>query len=191
MPLPQQVIEQLGNPPEANRSPVSGALLFSIGMLAIVAVLYCGITFAYEPYLNAQVMGIKDQVSKANASISADQETRLIDFYSQISNLQSLLSHHVYTSGFLSWLENNTEGNVYYQSLDLTAGDRVTLKGVARTEADVNQQLAVFESSPDVASAVVTSIAPASSAGGNVSGLAFSVTLTMKPSVFTATTTLP
>lgn len=189
MPLPQQVIEQLGREPEKSQTLASGALIFSVGILAIVAALYLGMVFGYEPYLNNQISGIKSQVSTANNSISADQETQLINFYSQIANLQSILSHHVYTTSFLAWLENNTEANIYYQSMDFSAGNIVVLKGVAKTEADVNQQVAIFEGSSAVKSTVMSSVAPASAAGGGTSsGIAFAVTLTMQPSAFSSQT---
>ena len=188
MPLPQQVIEQLGRDPETSRTFASGALIFSVGILAITAALYLGMVFGYEPYLNNQISGIKSQVSTANNSISTDQETQLVDFYSQIANLQSILSHHVYATSLISWLENNTQANIYYQSMDFSAGNLVALKGVAKAESDVNQQIAIFESSPDVKSVSVSSIAPVSAPGGGTSssGVAFAVTLTMQPSVFSS-----
>jgi len=74
------------------------------------------------------------------------EERQIVSFYSQIANLKAALANHVYASQFLVWLQNNTEANVYYQNLALSSGSRVTLKGIAKTEADVNQQIAVFES---------------------------------------------
>jgi Tfp pilus assembly protein PilN len=183
MPLPQQVIEQLNREPETPQGWAAGAVLFSVGILVLLAVIYFGMKFGYEPYLTNQVSQAQNQAIKAGQSISVGDEQQIISFYSQIANLKAALANHVYSSQFLVWLENNTEANVYYQSLDLSSGTRVSIKGIAATEADVNQQIAIFESSSKVTSVVVSSIAAAQSPA---KGLEFDVTLTMNPSVFTS-----
>ncbi len=189
MPLPQQVVEQLGREPEGSGGGFSGTLLFSVGILLVIAGMYFGMVFGYEPYLNNQIIAVKGEVSKANASVTPDEQAQLVSFYSQISNLQTILTHHAYDSQFLTWLENNTEANVYYQGMDLASGYRVTLKGIAKTEADVNQQVAVFEGSPDVASVAVASVANASQNGISAStGIAFTLSLIMNPSIFLSKT---
>lgn len=185
MPLPQQVVEQLGQTPEPSHRVAGGALWFAGGLLLFVALLYAGISFVYTPYVNGQISSLQNSVAQENASISNGQEQQLIGFYSQITNLRQILANHVYATKFLSWLESHTEANVYYQGLTLSSGYKVTLKGVAKTEADVNQQLAIFESAPDVVSSNVSNVAPVSQTGGVLrSGFAFNVTLTMKPSTF-------
>jgi Tfp pilus assembly protein PilN len=183
MPLPQQVIEQLNKEPETSQGWATGAVVFSTGVLLLLAVLYFGMKFGYESYLNNQVSQAQDQAIKAGQSISAGDEHQIINFYSQITNLNTALANHVYVSAFLGWLENNTEAKVYYQNLSLSSGGRVSLKGIAATEADVNQQIAIFESSSKVSSVTVSSVAAAQSPA---TGFEFDVTLTMDPSVFAA-----
>jgi hypothetical protein len=93
------------------------------------------------------------------------------------------LQQHTLSSQFFSWLEQNTEANIYYRSLALTQGDQVALSGTAASEADVNQQVAIFENSPEVSSVTVSDVTAPSLLGG---GWIFSVTLIMNPSVFSA-----
>lgn len=183
MPLPQKVIEQLGREPNASQGWAVGALMFSGGMLFLALVIYFGLTMGYQPYLQNQLNAAEAQVSALNNSISAGDQTQLINFYSQIANLRTLLANHTFPSQFFSWLETNTEANVYYQSLTLTSQDNVTLIGVAATEADVNQQVAVLENSPEVSSVTVSSVV-APQPGGAVTGWTFTMTLVMNPSVF-------
>ena len=57
------------------------------------------------------------------------------------------------------------------------------LSGTATSEADVNQQVAIFENSPEVSSVTVSNVTGPSLLGG---GWTFSVTLIMNPSVFGA-----
>jgi len=188
MPLPEKVIEQLGREPSSgSQGWAVGALLFSGGMLFLSLAIYFGLTMGYEPYLQNQLSATQSQVSALNNSISASDQAQLIDFYSQIANLQTLLKNHAHSSQFFSWIETNTEANVYFQSLTLTSQDQATLAGIAATEADVNQQIAVFESSPDVSSVSVSSV-NAPQLTGNNTGWTFSVVLTMKPAVFLTST---
>jgi hypothetical protein len=185
MPLPQKVIEQLGREPSTETQGwATGALVFSGGILFLALVIYFGLTMGYQPYLQNQLNATQTQISALNNSISASDQTQLIDFYSQIANLQALLSNHVLSSQFFSWLEANTEANIYYQSFTLSSQSHVTISGVAATEGDINQQLAIFENSPEVSAVDISSVAAPQIGAGT--GWTFSMTLDMNPSVFLA-----
>lgn len=187
MPLPEKVIEQLGK--ETSNTPgwAFGALFFSGGILFLAVAIYAGLTYGYEPYLQSQLINTQNQVGTLSNSISPTDQTELINFYSQISNLQTLLQNHVIATQFFTWLENNTEANVYYQSFSFTTGNSVTLEASAATEADVNQQISIFENSPEVLSVSVPAVSAPTT--GQKGGWSFNVTLTMAPALFLATTT--
>ncbi len=183
MPLPEKVIEQLGQESPKTQGWALGALFFSGGILFLTVAVYFGLTLGYEPYLQSQLASVQNQVNTLGSSVSASDQSQLIDFYSQIANLQTLLQQHALSSQFFSWLEQNTEANVSYRSLALTQGDQVALSGAASTEADINQQIAIFENSSEVSSVTVSNVTAPSLLGG---GWTFSVTLIMNPSVFLA-----
>jgi hypothetical protein len=189
MPLPQQVIEQLGR--ESVKTPgwSSGILFFSGTLLGIMVAIYVGLAFGYKPYLTNSIARAKSQIGALSDSISSADQAELVTYYSQISNLHALIGSHVYFSRFLTWLEGNTEANVYYGSLSFTSKNQVLLSVLARTQADVNQQIAVFESSPDVAGVSVPDVSFSPTAGM----WTFSLTLILKPSLFLwqATSTAP
>lgn len=187
MPLPQKVIEQLGQEPSETQGWATGALLFSGGILFLSLIIYFGLAFGYEPYLQNQLNATQAKVTALDNSISPDDQAQLINFYSQITNLQALLKNHVFTSKFFSWLETNTEANVYYQSFTLSTQDQVTLTGSGASESDVNQQIAIFENSPEVETVSVSSIV-APQLGPDNHGWTFTATLTMNPSVFLSST---
>ena len=149
MALPQQVVEQLSHGSQRTPGWSSGIMLFSGSILLIIVLIYAGLQFGYEPYLNSQISLLQAQAQKVGQSVSPADEANLIRFYSQISNIQSLIKNHVFFSQFLTWLEQNTEANVYYTSMVFTAGNQITLVGVAKTSADVSEQVAAFEASPD------------------------------------------
>jgi hypothetical protein len=185
MPLPEQVIERLGREPSQTQGWALSALFFSGGILFFTIAIYLGLTFGYEPYLQSQLTNTQNQVSALNQSVSASDQSHLIDYYSQIANLKTLLRSHVFSSQFFSWLEQNTEAHVYYQSLSMASGNQVTFSGTAQTEADINQQVAIFENSPGVSSVVVTNVrAPQLLENG----WSFSAIVTMNQSVFLAAT---
>jgi hypothetical protein len=183
MPLPQQVINQLGQEPPKTPGWSSGIMFFSGAIFVIVLVIYFGLTLAYTPYLNNKANDLNNQISTASQAISSNGEANLVNLYSQVSNLQSTLRNHILFSQFLSWLQANTEANVYYTQFSFTSasGDEVTLAGSAENEADVNQQIAIFQASPEVSNVSISNVAI------GTGGLwQFSATLVMNPSLFTA-----
>lgn len=186
MPLPQQVINQISREPAKTPGWSSGVILFSIGIFVVVVAIYIALVFVYTPYLNSQLTTAQNKISQLAQAVSPTDATNLVTLYSQVSNVQSLLTNHVLFSQFLTWLGANTEANVSYNqfSFALGTGNLVTLSGVAPSEADVNEQVAIFEASPAVQSVSVSNVGqPAGGAGAQ-----FSATLVMNPSVFTAPT---
>jgi hypothetical protein len=187
MPLPQQVINQLSHEPPENPGWSGSVIFFSAGLLVVVLVIYCGMAFVYEPHLNAQISTVDGKVTALSQSISPQDQTNLLTFYSQISNLQTLLANHIIFPQFLSWLEQNTEANVTYTNFSFSSGNEITLTATAASEADVNEQIAIFQASPDIQSMVISNLTAATTGGG----FQFGVTLLMNPSIFTASTTTP
>ena len=180
MALPQQVVEQLSHGTPKTPGWSSGILLFSGSIFLIIIFVYAGLRFGYEPYLNAQLSSLESQAQKLGQSVSPADEANLVTFYSQIANLQSLIANHVFFSQFLAWLGQNTEANVYYTNMIFSSGNQIALAGVAKTSADVLEQVAVFEASPNASAVSLSSVVFSPSLGGWV----FDVVLTMKPSVF-------
>jgi hypothetical protein len=180
MPLPRQVVEKLSREPVKTPGWSGGVLIYSGALLAVVVALYIGLTFVYEPILRGQISDTESQIAALNKSISAADEEKLATYYSQISNLRSIMQKHILFSPFLTWLEAHTEANVYYSNLSFSSGYQVILMGVAKTEADVNQQLAILQAAPEVQAANVSNVLL--SATDNT--WQFGVSLLMKPAIF-------
>jgi hypothetical protein len=180
MPLPEKVVEQLGREPSETQGWALGALFFSSGILFFAVAIYFGLTFGYEPYLQSQLTSAQNQVNALSNSVSASDQSQLIDYYSQIANLKTLLQNHTFSSKLFSWLEKDTEANVYYQSFALINGNQLTLSGAASTEADINQQVAIFENDPEVSSVTISNVSAPQLLGN---GWTFSMTLIINPSV--------
>lgn len=185
MPLPENVVAQLGREPAKTQGWAGGAISFSGGILFLAVIIWAGLQFGYEPYLNGQLGATQKKVTDLNNSISASDQAQLVDFYSQTANLQTLLQKHTLTSQFFSWLESNTEANVTYTSFSLTLDDHALLGGTAASEADINQQIAVFENSPQVSSVSVSAVTAPLIPG---QAWTFRANLAMTPSVFLSST---
>ncbi len=181
MPLPQQVVEKLSREPIKTPGWSGGVLFYSGVLLAVVVVIYAGLSFVYAPILNARIAGAESKISALSNTISASDEQQLATYYSQISNLRLLIQNHIVLSPFFAWLEGHTEANVSYANLNFSAGNQVALTATALTEADVNQQVAIFQAAPEVKMVNVSNLSFV--ATNNM--WQFSVSLVMQPSMFT------
>lgn len=151
MPLPQQVIESLSR--ESPKTPgwSSGILAFSGTLFFFSLFVYIGLVFGYKPYLNSEVKKLQGKIQAFSQQIPLDEQKKLISFYSQLANLKVVLDERVFASQLFLWLENNTQANVYYESFSLDVfKNAVEFGGVAPSMEDINQQLAIFASRPEL-----------------------------------------
>ncbi len=150
MALPQKVIEQLGREPSRTPGWSGQLLMFSSTIFFISLLAYFGLVFGYKPYLDSNVQKLQDQIQAFGQKIPLDQQKKLINFYAQLSNIESLLANHVIASPVFGWLEKNTETNAYFTRFSLnTQTNQLALTGIAKTMDDVSQQLAIFENRPE------------------------------------------
>ena len=179
MPLPQEVINRLSQdrPPEASWS--SGMLWFAFGLFAVAAIIYAGMAFVYTPYLNNHLNTVSNQLNQGIQGVNADQAAAIATEYSQVVHVKSLLQGHVVFSNFLTWLSKRTQPSVYYGSLQYLSNNQIALAVLARSENDINQQMAIFESDPAVSSVTLSNISLASVSGYWQANM----TLTIKPSL--------
>ena len=132
--------------------------LFSFSFLVILAagVVYFGLAFGYKNFLNNQISEVDNEIEQLTESISQDQQDKLIKFYDQLANLQTLLNKHVISSSVFPILEKNTNQGVFYNSAELKMADRrLTLEGVANSYQILSQQLEAFNRAPNVEKVIV------------------------------------
>lgn len=160
MPLPEKVIEELGRETPQVPGWSSQLLMFSGTIFLISWLIYFGIAYGYTSYLQSRAKNLNDQIQVFAQQVPVGEQAKIIDFYSQIVNLKQLLGQHVYISSFFGWLEKNTDPNVYFTSLNLSAVDNSAgLSGVARTIVDMNQELLDLSTQPEVVKVTVGSVA--------------------------------
>ena len=149
MALPEQIVDRLSREPVQTPGWSGRLLMFSGTIFFISLALYVGIVYGYKPYLEKEVKDLDGQIKSFGQKIPPEEQIKLISFYSQISNIQSVFGNHVASSKFLEWLEKNTETNVYYTRLSLLSfSDQAGLSGVSKTVEDFSKQLIVFQNNP-------------------------------------------
>ena len=158
MALPEQIVERLSHEPVRTPGWSSRLLMFSGTIFFISLALYIGIVFGYKPYLEKEVANLDGQIKSFGQKIPPEEQSRLVSFYSQISNIQGVFRGHVASSKFFEWLEKNTETNIYYTRMNLLSfSGQVSLAGVSKTVEDFSKQLVVFQNSPLVQRVAVNS----------------------------------
>src|SRR3989344_362854 len=123
MPLPQQVIDRLSKEPPKTPGWSFGMILLSGGMFFIALALYAGLAYGYTPFVDGKIADMQTQLESLARSISSEEQGKLVTFYSEITNIKTVLANHVIFSGFFSWLEKNTQANVYYTRAALTGSN--------------------------------------------------------------------
>ncbi|MEK9180564.1 MAG: hypothetical protein AAB897_04090 [Patescibacteria group bacterium] len=179
MALPQKVLEQLSREPPKTPGWAGQFLMFSGTIFFIALLVYLGLAFGYRPYLVSEVAQLQDQINSFGQQIPAEEQAKIINFYSQLLNIRTLLSRHVFSSKAFEWLEANTQARVYFDKFDFNAkNSEVRLGGLAKTMEDVNQQLAIFDSRPEIKKANTSNV----TLSNNI--WRFDVTLTFDPGFF-------
>ena len=187
MALPQKIVEQLGRPP-ARTPGWSGQLLMFSGTLFFISLLiFFGIRFGYSRYLSAEVKALDKKINELVQQVPEEDQAGIINFFSQIANVKTLLGNHVVGSGILRWLEENTHPNIYFTSFSFNAQSRnIILPGIAKNFTDIVEQLQIF-------SAAVGEIEKVNFSNALLQGnqWQFSMTLILTPEFVQGSSALP
>lgn len=146
MALPTQEIEKLAKAPTEGQGSYKQLLMLAGTLLFLSAVLYFGLTFGYAPYIENQISSVTARSAELDKRVTKEKQDELIAFYSQISNLSTLLAKHPNTIKIFSWLESNTQPNIYFSKLSFNlATYQMSLIGVGKTPLDIAEQINIFE----------------------------------------------
>lgn len=175
----QELAEKLSREPQVGGGMPAKLLMFSVSIFVITLVIYLGMVFGYEPYLNAQLDKLNSQISVAGNQISPADQSQLVNYVSQITNLKAILGNHIISSNLLNYLEKNTDSNVYFNRLSLTVfNNQAQLSGLAKSMDDLVGQLAAWQSSSAVTRVDFSQISY------TPQGFSFSATLVFQPGFF-------
>lgn len=180
MALPQKAIEQLGREPVKTPGWSARILMISSTVFFLSFATYFGIRFGYQPYQNSQLKKIQNQIEAFAQKIPQTDQEKLINFYSQIYNLDQLLRKEKFASAVLPWLEANTQANTYFTSFSLDlGGPKISVSARSRTVDDVAQQLVSLEENKDIKSLTFNGVTPSEDGFWN-----YNLQLTFVPEFF-------
>ena len=154
--------------------------MFSTTLFLLAVVAYASLAFGYRPYLDGRIRELRREVDAQSQQISSGDQTKLLGFYSQIANLNTLLGKHASALPLFEFLEKNTHPNIYFTSMNLIAASkRVVLGGMARSVSDISEQLARIQSQPEVKQVIL------GSSSATLDGWRFDLTLDLTPDFLT------
>lgn len=126
-------------------------LIFTIIIFGAVAILYGGMAFGYDPYLQSKLADLDTETKNLNELVSIDDQKKLFSFYSQVYNVQNILANHVLPTRVLAFLELNTNPQIAYETMrfDLDAGV-LEVTGRAKSYDDLVRQLEAFRRQQEI-----------------------------------------
>jgi hypothetical protein len=118
--------------------------------------IYLGMSFGLKPFLSSQVKNLDNQLEQLANSISADEAQGFLTFYSQLTNMDSVLKNRKSPSAFFDFLEKNTFKNIYFTSMSINyTNNMMRLEGRAPDFETLAEQMEVFKNAPEILRVIV------------------------------------
>jgi len=128
---------------------LSGLIILSIIFLVIAIGIYIAALF-YQNYLNKSIADWDNKTKELSKEISVNDRNEVLAFYSQLFNLKTLLSQHVYSTNIFSRLELITHPQVMFTNFSYNyKTSQIKLEGNAKDLNVLAQQLLAFYKTTD------------------------------------------
>lgn len=125
--------------------------IFSFLIALTAAAIYVGLAFGYKSFLQSRSQKLDDDIETLANAIPKDQQEKMLRFYSQLANLQTLLNKHTTPSALFTLLEHVTNQQVILNGLEIKLSERrILLEGTAASYQVFAQQLEAFNRVPEV-----------------------------------------
>lgn len=144
----------------AGRSP--GLFSFVANLVFVIALIASVGVFAYQKYLEHEIGTMSDELTAAKAALEPNLINQLASSDARIIAGNDILNHHVTLSSFFTLLGANTVPDVRFTSfsyLKNTDGTlSISLKGQAKTYADVALESQIFSENPNFINPVFSNL---------------------------------
>ncbi|MBI5153407.1 MAG: hypothetical protein HZA36_03035 [Parcubacteria group bacterium] len=148
------------------------------GLLLFILTLgfYMAMQYWYLPNITDDTTSILSETRKLSDEIPKDKRDQVLATYSQVLNIKKLLGSHVYSSKLLTWLEKNTHVGVFIDTTTISIlRNTIDILGKAQDKDGIAEQVAVFESLPEVKSVKLSDVQLQTAPAG------FHIIITLKP----------
>jgi len=135
------------------------ALIFSMVILGLALMIYVGLEFGYKSFISSAVADAENRIVELERVTPKEEaEEEFIQFYSQLTNIRSLLDSHIATTPFFTMFEANTMENIGFSDMTINIADRIaSMSGFAESYEILARQIAIYENMPGVERVVLTS----------------------------------
>lgn len=129
-------------------------MTLSLVVLLTVGAVYVGMKFGFEgAYLQSSLKTASNTSAQISKSVSPDEQKQIFNFYSQLSNIDTLLKKQGRGSIYLDAIEKNTLKAIVYSNLDARIDENgATLKMDGKTSSYslVAQQMELYKKMANV-----------------------------------------
>ena len=126
-------------------------LILTLVVFIFTVLIYFGMLFGYGPYLKSKTRTLDQKISVLNQSVDEVQQKQIITFFSQMTNIQTLLSKHKTFSQIFDFIERNTYPKTKYSDLKFsTAEMEIKIEGTTPDYNELIKELALYNQSPEV-----------------------------------------
>lgn len=157
-------------------------LTLSLIIVLTVAAVYAGMKFGFEDvYLNRALSQANAESLKTSKTVSPDEQKQIFNFYSQLSNIDTLLKKQGKGTGYLDMIEKNTLKAVIYTNMDMKIDDKsATIKMDGKTPAysGVVQQMELYKRLSGIKEVKLSGARTGSGLAGDT-GVTFSIQITI------------
>lgn len=148
-------------------------LTLSSVILLTVGAVYLGMRFGFEEaYLKNALAEAEAKSAETFKLVSSDEQKQIFNFYSQLSNVGTLLKKQGKGSIYLDMIEKNTLKAVVYTSIDVKIDDRLaTIKMDGKTASyfGIVQQMELYKRMANVKDVKLSGARLATQSGDGVS----------------------
>ena len=156
------------------------ALIFSAVIFGLSLMIYVGLAFGYKSFISSAIAEAEERIAELERDAPKEETKKeFIQFYSQLTNIRSLLESHTAVTPFFAALEANTMADVGFSAMTINIKDRtVNMSGFARSYKILAGQVAVYEDMPGVERTSLTSVRRADDV------VSFELRIVLEPDLF-------
>jgi hypothetical protein len=149
-----------------------------------------GAVYVYGGKEREAIRDIRAQRAAVETEIAGIEKNKgaLLAYQTKLESFNNLFKNHIYWTQFFEELEKNTLPNVEYDAISISTSYTTSLSAHTTDYASVAKQLIAFQNATSFITAVeITSANAALSPAGTITGVNFSVKLSIDPAVITKT----
>ena len=147
-------------PEEAAIGWLWNIFVFSVVVFTSIFLLYVSIEFGYKTFLTKKIETTQKNIDEKRDKISPENQRNLVDFYSQVYNLNKLLITHPAVSKIFNFFEENANKSVTFSKINYSKDTRIVTVAIdAETKSMdlVASQLQALRLRPEVKEVILGS----------------------------------